>query len=292
MLSWLVKINISVNDDKNSFTMHAIPFVRWNLKTMKAIKYYIFTLCAFLFCLLVGCANTTDPSEAYKNESAEQIFQHGEKAMRDKSYREAIKRFEALDVQYPFGHNTEIAQLQIIYAYHMVGDYALAEAAAGRFIHAHPTNPNVDYAYYMRGLSNYFQNLGVFEKVFAVDLATRDLSQIKKSYTDFSELVTRFPNSRYAPAAHQYMVYLRNMMANHELQVAQYYYKRGAYVAAANRATDVVRHYQGAPVVPDGLVVMVKSYRALHLTKNEQEAMVVLQYNYPDSKYVKDALNK
>ena len=256
---------------------------------MKSIQFFIVTL---LFCLLTACANVTDPSEAYKNESAEQIFEHGEKAMRDKSYKEAIRRFEALDVQYPFGRNTEVAQLQLIYAYHMVGDYALAEAAADRFIHAHPTNPHVDYAYYMRGLSNYFQNLGVFERIFAVDLATRDLTQIRKSYQDFSTLVNRFPESRYAPAAHQYMKYLRNMMANHELQVAQYYYKRGAYVAAANRATNVVRHYQGAPVVPDALVIMVRSYRALHLTQNEQEAMTVLQYNYPDSQYTKDVLKK
>lgn len=256
---------------------------------MKSIQLFIYTL---LICLLAACANVTDPSEAYKNESAEQIFERGEKAMRDKSYKEAIRRFEALDVQYPFGRNTEMAQLQIIYAYHMVGDYALAEAAADRFIHAHPTNPHVDYAYYMRGLSNYFQNLGVFERIFAVDLATRDLTQIRKSYQDFSTLVNRFPESRYAPAAHQYMKYLRNVMANHELQVAQYYYKRGAYIAAANRATNIVRHYQGAPVVPDALVVMVKSYRALHLTQNEQEAMTVLEYNYPDSQYTKDVLKK
>lgn len=259
---------------------------------MRAIKYFTLILCAFWFGLLAGCASTTDPAEAYKNESAEEIFQHGEKAMRDKSYREAIRRFEALDVQYPFGRNTEIAQLQIVYAYHMVGDYALAEAAADRFVHAHPTNPHVDYAYYMRGLSNYFQNLGVFERIFSVDLATRDLTQIRKSYHDFSELVNRFPNSRYAPAAHQYMVYLRNVMANHELQVAQYYYSHAAYMAAANRATNVVRHYQGAPAVPDALVIMVKSYRALHLTQNEQEAMTVLQYNYPDSQYTKDVLKK
>lgn len=256
---------------------------------MRLTKYFWLSLFIAVFAFLVGCASTSDPADAYKGESAEQIFQKGEEAMRDGSYREAIKRFEALDVQYPLGRNTEIAQLQIIYAYYMTDDYAMAEAAADRFIHSHPANPHVDYAYYMRGLSNYFQNMGVFERFFAVDLAKRDLNQIKKSYDDFSELVERFPESRYAPAAYQYMIYLRNVIANHELQVAQYYYSKEAYVAAANRAGNVVRHYQGAPAVPDALVIMAKSYRYLQLKENEREAMSVLQYNYPNSNYVKEA---
>jgi outer membrane protein assembly factor BamD len=243
-----------------------------------------------LFFLLAACSTTTDPSEAYKGESPDEIFKKGEEALLDKNYQEAIKRFEALDVQYPFGHDTEIAQLQIIYAYYMTSDYASAESAADRFIHAHPTSSHVDYAYYMRGLSNYYQNLGVFERLFTVDLATRDLSQIKKSYADFSQLYHQFPQSPYAPAAHQYMVYLRNILANHELEVAQYYYGRGAYVAAANRATLLVRHYEGAPSVPEGLVIMVKSYRKLQLAQNANEALEVLRYNYPNSRYVEEAM--
>lgn len=256
---------------------------------MNLIKYGRLSALILVLTSLVGCASTSDPADAYKGESAEQIFQKGEKDMRDHSYRDAVKRFEALDVQYPIGRNTEIAQLQIIYAYYMTDEYALAEASASRFIHSHPTDPHVDYAYYMRGLSNYFQNLGVFERIFAIDLAKRDLTQIKKSYDDFAALVERFPESRYAPAAHQYMIYLRNVLANHELQVAQYYYDREAYVAAANRATLVVRHYQGAPAVADALVIMARSYRALQLKPNEQEVMEVLQYNYPNSNYVKEA---
>jgi outer membrane protein assembly factor BamD len=253
------------------------------------INKIMLILVMLLSILVTACSTTTDPSDAYKGESAEEIFQKGEEAMISKNYGEAIKRFEALDVQYPFGRNTEIAQLQIIYAYYKTSDYASAESAADRFIHAHPTSPHVDYAYYMRGLSNYFQNLGVFERLFAVDLATRDLVQIKKSYNDFAEVVHLFPHSYYTPAAHQYMVYLRNILAAHELEVAKYYYNRGAYVAAANRASLLVRHYQGAPTVPDGLVLMVKSYRKLNLTQNANEAMKVLEYNYAGSKYVQDA---
>jgi len=242
--------------------------------------------------LLTACAHTVDPAEAYKGETAQQIFQKGENELRDKNYAEAIKRFEALDVQYPFEENTQTAQLHIIYAYYMTSDYASAEAAADRFVHAYPTNPHADYAYYMRGLSNYFQNLGIFERFFAIDLAKRDLTQVKKSYADFAQVIQLYPNSYYAPAAHQYMIYLRNMLANHELQVAEYYYSRTAYVASADRANSVVRQFQGAPAVPKALVIMVKSYRNLHLTQAENEALEVLQYNFPKSVYVKDAMGE
>lgn len=237
--------------------------------------------------LMAACSTTTDPAEAYKGESPEHIFQKGEEELRDKNYQEAIKRFEALDVQYPLDRNTETAQLQIIYAYYMSSDYASAESAADRFISAHPASPHVDYAYYMRGLSNFYQNLGVFERLFAVDLSTRDLTQLKKSFADFAQLVHQYPNSPYAAAAHQYMVYLRNTIATHELDVAKYYFGREAYVAAADRANLIVRHYDGSPAVPEALVIMVKSYRALNLTQNADNAMKVLEFNYPNSTYVK-----
>lgn len=254
---------------------------------MKLKKYLALALLPFL---LNACSSSTDPSEAFKGENAEQIFQKGEVALRGKNYSEAIKRFEALEVQYPIYPNTQIAELHIIYAYYMNSDYASSEAAADRYIHSYPTSPHIDYAYYMLGLSNFYQNLGVFERLFKVDLATRDLDQMKKSYNNFATVVRLFPDSPYAAGAHQYMVYLRNLMANHELQVADYYYSRKAYVAAANRANTIVRHFQGAPVVPDALVIMVKSYRALHATQLSNDALRVLQYNYPNSKYVKDAL--
>jgi outer membrane protein assembly factor BamD len=259
---------------------------------MKMVKSIYFVLITVFAMILVACAGVTDPAEMYKNESAEQIFQKGEKALRARHYAEAIKRFEALDAQYPYGKNTELAQLHIIYAYYMSNDYASADAAADRFIHAHPASPHVDYAYFMRGLSNYYQNMGLFERFFAVDLATRDLAQIKKSYADFTQLITINPNSYYAPAAHQYLIYLRNVLADHELEVAQFYYDRSAYIAAANRANLVVRHYQGSPAVPKALVIMVKSYQALNLKESAQDAWTVLQYNYPNSDYLKQAAIK
>lgn len=230
---------------------------------------------------LAGCASSTDPADAYKNETQQQIYEKGRAALLDKSYSEAVKRFEALDVQYPFGSETEKAQLYLIYTYYMKEEYALSVAEADRFIRLHPTSPNVAYAYYMRGVSDYYQNLGIIERLFAIDLAKRDLTQIQKSYNDFSQLITLFPNSRYAPAAHQYMIYLRNVLADHELHVAEYYYDRKAYIAAANRAAGLVAHYQGAPTVVDALVLMAKAYRKLGMPKQEHDVLTVLRYNYP-----------
>lgn len=243
---------------------------------------YSLLLGALTSLLLTACSSVTDPAESYKGDTPKKIFDRGEEAVRDKNYSEATKRFEALEVQYPLEPDTQIAELHIIYAYYMNADYASAEAAANRFIRAYPMSPHVDYAYYMLGLSNYYQNLGVFERIFTIDLATRDLTQIKKSFDSFATIVRSHPNSRYAPAAYQYMIYLRNVMADHELQVANYYYSRKAYVASADRANGVVQHFQGAPAVPDALVLMAKCYRALHLTQLEQDTLAVLRYNnYP-----------
>lgn len=242
-------------------------------------------LCGMLFIagFLTACssANTTS-ADAYKGESPHQIFMKGKVALQERSYSEAVKRFEALEIQYPYGPDLESAQLYLIYAYYMKEDYTLAVAAADRYIRVYPTSANVDYAYYMRGISNYYQNMGIFERLFIVDLATRDLSQIRKSYTDFNELTMRFPHSRYTPSAHQYMIYLRNVLAAHELQVGEYYYNRKAYVASANRANDLIAHYQGAPSVVGGLVLLAKSYHQLGLRQSEQETLQVLKYNYPN----------
>lgn len=241
----------------------------------------IFTIMAVL---LSACGSSMDPSDAYRGESGHTIFVKGKKALLDNNYSEAAKRFEALDVQYPNAPETEQAQLYLIYAYYMKEDYTFAVAAADRFIRMHPTSPHVDYAYYMRGIANYYQNIGVLERIFTVDLATRDLSQIRKSYYDFNELISRFPNSYYAASSYQYMIYLRNVLADHEYQVGQYYYDRKAYQAAANRASELVAHYQGAPATVPGLVLMAKSYHQMGLTKLEKDTLRVLYYNYPDAK--------
>src|SRR6266404_2577305 len=137
---------------------------------MKKILILLSILLSFTG-FLSACSTSTDPSDAYKGESPEVIFQRGKSSMQEKNYGEAIKRFEALDVQYPYGKDTETAQLYLIYAYYMKEEYAMSVAASDRFIRIHPTNPHVDYAYYMRGVADYYQNLGILERLFSIDLA-------------------------------------------------------------------------------------------------------------------------
>lgn len=236
-----------------------------------------------------SCTTKVGPAEAYKGETPKQIFDAGETDMRNGDFSEAIKRFEALDVQYPLERETELAEVHLIYAYYRKEEFAMADAAAGRFIRQHPLSPYTDYAYMVQGLSDYYQNQGALDRIFSIDLAKRDLAPIKKAYTDFSAIVSNFPESPYAPAAYQYMIYLRDLLARHQLQLAQFYYERKAYVAAVNRANLVIKNYEGAPSVPDALVVMVKSYRGLHLPLQEGQAMEILRYNFPDSSYTREA---
>lgn len=237
----------------------------------------------FVSALLISCStNATDPADAFKGESQQQIFATGQSQLKDRNFSEAIKHFEALDVQYPYGAETERAQLYLIYAYYMKEDYALSIAAADHFIRLHPTNPNIAYAYYMRGLANYYQNQGPLERLFNIDKATRDLSAIKKSYDDFGIVANNYAYSPYAPSAYQYMIYLRNVLADYEVHIAEYYYEHRAYVAAANRGSWLVAHYQGAPQTIDGLVIMAKSYHQLGLKRLEDDTLKVIHYNYPN----------
>lgn len=224
-----------------------------------------------LFFILPACTTKIGPAEAYKDETPKQIFEYGVANVQKGDFTEAIKRFEALQVQYPLNSETEIAGLQIIYAYYRKEEYPAAAAAAARFVREHPLNSHTDYALFMQGLSEFYQNQGGIDRLIGIDLAKRDLTMLKKAFSEFSTLVAHFPHSTYAPAAYQYMIHLRNLLARHQLQLAEFYYDRKAYVAAINRANQVIQHYQGSPSVVNALMIMAKSYRALHLVEQERE---------------------
>lgn len=238
---------------------------------------------------LVGCTTvTTSPAESFKGQSAQQIFSGGEEALAKGHYSKAVQHFEALDVLYPFEQNAEQAMLDSIYAYYKAGDNASAIATADRFLHLYPRNPHADYVYYMKGLANYEQDKSWFLRYLPVDWSERDLGSARQAFKDFSELVRLYPSSRYAADARQRMVHLRNILARSEMNVATYYMQREAYVAAANRANYIVQHYQQTPSVQEALVVMVKAYRKLGLPERANEAMRVLELNYPNSSVVKE----
>jgi outer membrane protein assembly factor BamD len=234
----------------------------------------------FLLCSLVGCATSSDnPAEKYAKVPEKALFYQAVKDIDSRDYQDSIEKFEALDARYPFGDYAEKGQLYIIYSYYESDQLPQALLSAQRFIHLHPDSAHIDYAYFMKGLLNYQQNLGIFDKYFKADLAARDLSSARQSFVDFSLLVETYPKSEYRSAAIQYMIYLRNLMADQELQVAQFYLKRSAYLTAIERANIVLKEYQGSPSAKAALLVLIESYASLHLEDLAEMYQQIYDYN-------------
>ena len=232
--------------------------------------------------LLTGCSIFGDKQDITKDWSATRLYSAAKERLENKDYEKAIEYYEKLEARYPFGPHSQQAQLDIAYAYYRNDESAAAVAAADRFIKLHPRHPNVDYAYYIKGLANYLKTGGFVSRIVSKDYSKRDTGAAQEAFRDFSELVRRFPNSKYSEDAAQRMLYLKNTLAMHEVHVAKYYMTRGAYVAAANRARYVVENYQRTPAMPDALVVLAKSYKAMALPSLSADAVRVLELNYPD----------
>ncbi|MBI3935781.1 MAG: outer membrane protein assembly factor BamD [Betaproteobacteria bacterium] len=243
-------------------------------------------LIAGLF-LLAGCGLLPDQIDETKGWSASRLYAEAKSELNDGNYEKAIKYYEKIEARYPYGRFAQQAQLEVAYAYYKDGEPASAIAAADRFIKLHPNHPNVDYAYYLKGLANFNDDLGWLGTFSGQDLSERDPKAAREAFDAFKELVTRFPNSKYTPDAVQRMNYLVNALASHEVHVARYYYKRGAFVAAANRAQYALKTYPQAPANEEGLVIMVKAYDALGMRDLRDDAERVLLRNFPASKYLK-----
>ncbi|MBS0287315.1 MAG: outer membrane protein assembly factor BamD [Proteobacteria bacterium] len=236
---------------------------------------------------LAGCSSNSK-DEKYNNMSPNEIYQEGVKHVKKKRFDQAIEDFEALESRYPFGEYADKAQLGAIYSYYENEDYASATPAIDRFLRMYPRHPSVDYAYYMKGLTHYSESSGFLTNYLPVNKADRDTGPLKKSYQAFHVLVTRFPESIYVNDAKQRMVYLRNILAENELVAARFYMKKGAYLAAANRASNVIVQFERAPVTAEALFIMVQAYRKLELNTLANDAYRVLAFNYPDSDYLKE----
>jgi outer membrane protein assembly factor BamD len=239
-------------------------------------------LAAVCGALVSGCSIFGDEQDITKDWSAARLYSAAKERLENKDYEKAIEYYEKLEARYPFGPHSQQAQLDIAYAYYRNDEAASAVAAADRFIKLHPRHPNVDYAYYIKGLANYLKTGGFVARIVSKDYSKRDTGAAQEAFRDFSELVRRFPNSKYSADAAQRMLYLKNTLAMHEVHVARYYMTKGAYVAAANRARYVVENYQRTPAMPDALVVLAKSYKAMELPNLSDDALRVLQLNYPD----------
>jgi outer membrane protein assembly factor BamD len=231
---------------------------------------------------LSACAKTEqDPFRGYRKYSSAELYQKGGQALAKKHYEQATKYLEAMDALYPFSPNIEQAELDLIYAYYMNGDPASSITAAERFTRLYPRSADIDYAYYMRGVVSFSLGLTWLQKAVGINPGARDLDNLEQANKAFRELVSLYPNSPYAPDARLRIIYIRNLLAQRELSVAEFYYEREAYVAAANRASRIVAHYSGAPVTKDALVLMRDAYRKLGLHELQEKTQHLIQANYP-----------
>ncbi len=259
--------------------MHmSTPFpgkTRWNRLLVLALLAVVLAV--------AGCRKDKGFGDAL---SAEQLYTAASESMNNKNWGRAIGAYKALQTRYPFGRYTEQSMLDLSYCYFKAVQPENALSNLDRFIRTYPTHPNVDYAYYLKGLINFEQNLGFLEKLMPKRVADRDQSMAQNSFLDFAELTRRFPDSRYVADARQRMIFLRNNLAAYEITVAQYYLRREAYIAAANRARYALETYPNTPQNEEALIVLHQAYTELELTELAEGSMAILALNYPDNYYV------
>ena len=254
------------------------------MRTSLAIRLLAVLLAAPL---LGGCGIFgSDKKDETAGWSANKLYGEAKDAMTSNDYAKAVKLYEKLEARYPYGRFAQQAQLEIAYAYWKDNERASAIAAADRFIKLHPNHEAVDYAYYLKGLVNFNDKQGIMGFLESDDLSDRDPKGAREAFAAFRELVTRFPDSKYAPDSAARMKYLVNALARHEVHVARYYMKRSAYIAAANRAQFAVHSYPQAPAVEEAVFVMVKAYDALGMDELRDAADRVMRTNFPESKYL------
>lgn len=241
------------------------------------------TITSFLVILaLSACSYFEEKEDVTEKWTAERLYAEARGTLDSGRYEEAVELYEKLEARFPFGTYGQQAILDLAYAYHKNDEPDLAISTAERFIKLYPQNAHVDYAYYLKGLTNFQRGKGFTERILPMDASQRDPASSLWAFEDFSELVKRYPDSQYAEDAKLRMVYLRNILAEHEIHVAQYYMRRGAFVAAANRARYVVEKYPRTPSTPDALVIMAKAYKVMELTELSTDALRVLELNYPN----------
>ena len=237
---------------------------------------------ALLAAALAGCA-TLDETAGW---SVEKLYREAKDEMNTSNWNRAAKLFEKLEARYPYGMYAQQAQLELAYSHYKDNEPASAIAACDRFIKLYPNHPNVDYAYYLKGLISFNDNLGFLGSIAAQDLTERDPKAARESFDSFKDLVQRFPQSKYATDAILRMSYLVNAMASGEVHIARYYYNRGAYVAALNRAQTALKNYPDAPANEEALAIMIDAYDRLGANDLRDDTMRVLAKNFPKSVYL------
>jgi outer membrane protein assembly factor BamD len=238
-----------------------------------------------------GCSSTPkeDPNST---QAVEKLYAEGKDELASGAYDRAIKIFERVEGRAAGTLLAQQAQLELAYAYWRTGERAQAQSTLDRFIKLHPSSPALDYAMYLKGLVHFNENLGILSAISRQDISERDQQASRDAYQSFRQLVDQFPNSKYSADARVRMDYIVNALAQYELHVARYYYRRGAYVAAANRAQQTLREYQQTPSIEEALYILAQSYDKLGLTQLRDDADRVLKQNFPESRFVQEGIRR
>ncbi len=228
--------------------------------------------------IVVGCS--TKDVDVYAGLTAQQIYSQGKKNAKAGKFSVAVKDFEALESNYPYGNYSDKAKLGLMHAYHSQKEYLQAKALAERFIRMYPNHPNVDYVYFMQGLAGYDQYYTTMYKMFNIDRERREPNFAIQSFDDFKMLLEKFPASKYAVDAKQRMVHLRNQLSLYHLYIAEYYLAKKAYLAAANRANLIVTDFDETPALKGALEIMAQSYRSLNIPELEKNSVNLLNTSF------------
>ncbi|MES2106589.1 MAG: outer membrane protein assembly factor BamD [Pseudomonadota bacterium] len=249
---------------------------------IKSIKF----LGLILVLALSACSSTGDKADETRTWSAAKLYAEAKDELNNGGYEKAVQYFERLESRFPFGTYAQQAQMEIAYAYYKQDDQAQALAAVERFIKLHPNHPNVDYMYYLRGLINFNDNLGLLNFIANQDITERDPKAARDAFDAFKQLAIQFPDSKYTPDATARMKFLVNSLAQYDVHVAKYYLRRGAFLAAANRAQSAIKEYPDAPANEEALYILVRAYDYMGMTELRDDANRVFTQNFPKSAFL------
>ena len=243
-------------------------------------------LAALLLLTLAACGGLNSSDDETLGWSAQKLYGEAKDAMSSKDWPKAIKYLEKLEARYPYGRYAQQAQLEVAYCHWKDGERASAIAAIDRFIKLYPSHPNADYAWYLKGSINFNETLGLLWWLTTPDVSDRDPRGTREAFIAFKEVVTRFPDSKYAEDSAARMRYIVGSLASYEVHVARYYMRRGAYLAAANRAQYAIKTYQTAPAVEEAVFLLARAYDALGMEALRDDAARVMRTNFPNSRYL------
>ena len=235
----------------------------------------------FMLLLIVSSCSSNEemPDERLVEK---ELYDQAQTRLKNGSFSTAILSLEALESRFPFGRYAEQAQAELIYAYYMNSQFEASQSAAERFINLHPRHSHTGYAFYMKGLAAFTDDSGLFSRYFQSDLAKREVVMAQTSFGELSEFISRYPESKYVPHAKQRMIYLRNLLAEHEIYVADFYMKRGAYLAAIGRAKYVIENLPNTPQTPFALSILIEAYEILEYEELRKTSLEILNANYPN----------